>query len=84
MQPEFAKFLENVITWNTNAEKFTFITFCAAEQLSVFMNELNKNLGVPIQGDEEEHNPLYKGSCTEMVWYKTKHFAEGNIRLHKS
>ena len=79
MQKEFSKCLENVITWNTKAEKFTFITFCAAEQLSVFMNELNKNLGVPIQGDEEEHNPLYKGSCTELVWYKTKHFAPGNF-----
>ena len=81
MQKEFSKCLENVITWNTMAEKFTFITFCAAEQLSVFMNELNKNLGVSIQGDSEEHNPLYKGSCTELVWYKTKHFAPGNFNL---
>jgi len=77
MQKEFSKCVENVITWNTKAEKFTFITFCAAEQLSVFMNVLNKNLGVRIQGDEEEHHPLYKGSCTELVWYKTKHFAPG-------
>ena len=83
MQKEFSKCLENVITWNTKAEKFTFITFCAAEQLSVFMNELNKNLGVSIQSDEEEHNPLYKGSCTELVWYKTKHFAPG-IYFHLS
>ena len=81
MQKEFSKCLDNVITWNTKAEKFTFITFCAAEQLSVFMNELNKNLGVSIQGDEEEHHPLYKGSCTELVWYKTKHFAPGNVSL---
>jgi hypothetical protein len=62
MQNEFSKCLENVFTWSTKAEKFKFITFCAAEQLSVFMNELNKNLGVPIQGDEEQHNPLYKGT----------------------
>jgi hypothetical protein len=80
MQTEFSKCLENIFTWNTKAEKFTFITFCAVEQLSVFMNELNNNLGVPIQGDEE-HNPLYKGSATEMVWVKTKHFAPGNIRI---
>ena len=31
MQKEFSKCLENVITWNTKAEKFTFITFCAAD-----------------------------------------------------
>jgi hypothetical protein len=81
MQKEFSKCLENVITWNSKAEKFTFITFCAAEQLLVFINELNKNLGVLIQGDEEQHNPLYKGSATELVWVKTKHFAQGSIRI---
>ena len=81
MQKEFSKCIENVLAWNVKAEKFTFISFCAAEQISVLINELNKNLGVPIQDDEEERNPLYKGSCTEMVWYKTKHFAQGNFNL---
>ena len=81
MQTEFSKCIENILAWNVKAAKFTFISFCAAEQLSVLINELNKNLGVPIQDDEEERNPLYKGSCTEMVWYKAKHFAQGNFNL---
>jgi hypothetical protein len=81
MKTEFSKCLEKIFTWNAKAEKFASISFCAAEQLSVFILELKKNLGIPINGDEEEHNPLYRGSVTEMVWVKTKHFARGNIRI---
>ena len=46
MKTEFSKCLENIFTWNAKAEKFTFISFCAAEQLSVFIHELKKNLGI--------------------------------------
>ena len=84
MKTKFSKCFENIFTWNAKAEKFTFISFCAAEQLSVFILELKKNLGIPITGDEEEHNPLYRGSVTEIIWVKTKHFAQGNIRINCS
>jgi hypothetical protein len=84
MKTEFSKCLENIFTWNTKAEKFTFITFCAVEQLSVFIHELKKNLGIPNNDDDEEHNPLYRGSVSEMVWVKTKHFAQGKIRIYCS
>jgi hypothetical protein len=32
---------------------------------------LKIDLGITIEGDEGEHNPLYKGSVAGMVWVKT-------------
>ena len=40
---------------------------------------LKKNFGISNNGDEEENNPLCRGSVTEMVWVKTKHIAQGKI-----
>jgi hypothetical protein len=61
MKTEFSKCLENIFTWNAKAEKFTFISFCTAEQLSVFVRELKKrtleSLTTVTNSDEEENNP---------------------------
>ena len=53
MKAEFSKCLENIVTWNAKAEEFTFISFCATEELSVFIHELKNNLGISINGDEK-------------------------------